>query len=154
MPALHPLGALLTATDGNVEAPHISAPHDLFLILRVHTLDCQRSAAVRALLGRGDLDLLVDVIGNGPVGMGTMGHPRLTPGTLGIRFRLPAGEGSSLPFRGTLRRFQILAQPLVLFLELLILFLEPLILFLKLLVLFGEMLGLFSGAATRISSST
>ena len=35
-----------------------------------------------------------------------------------MRFRLPAGERSGLPFSGTLRRFQILAQPLVLFLQL------------------------------------
>ena len=34
-----------------------------------------------------------------------------------MRFRLPAGERSSLPFSGTLRRFQILAQPLVVFFE-------------------------------------
>jgi hypothetical protein len=46
-----------------------------------------------------------------------------------MRFRLPAGERSSLPFRGTLRRFQILAQPLVLFLEPLILFAQSLVVF-------------------------
>ena len=99
----------------DVEAPHISAPHDLFLILRVHALDRQRSAAVRALLGRVDLDLLIYVIGDRPVMVRAMRRPRLTPGTLGIRFWLPAGEGSGLPFSGTLRCFQILAQPLVLF---------------------------------------
>jgi len=90
VPALHPLGALLTSADGDVEAPHISPPYDLFLILRVHPLDRQWPAAVRALFGRGYLDLLIYVIGNRPVGVGAMRRPRLTPRTLGIRFRLPA----------------------------------------------------------------
>ena len=71
-----------------------------------------------------------------------MRRPRLTPGRLGIRFRLPAGEGSGLALGGTLRRFQILAQPLVLFLQPLILLLQPLVLFFELLVLLPGLLSL------------
>jgi hypothetical protein len=84
VPALHPLRALLTSADRNVEAPHIRPPHNLLLILRVHALDRQRSAAVRALRGRVDLDFLIHVIGDRPVRVGTMCRPRLAPGTLGI----------------------------------------------------------------------
>jgi hypothetical protein len=69
---------------------------------------------------------------------------------LGIRFPLPAGERSGLPFSGTLRCFQILAQPLVLFAQplplipqALALFLEPLNLFLQMLILFFKPLVLF-----------
>jgi hypothetical protein len=50
-----------------------------------------------------------------------------------------------LTLGGTLRRFQILAQPLVLFLEPLLLFLKLLNLFLKPLVLFSELLVLLPG---------
>jgi hypothetical protein len=69
---------------------------------------------------------------------------------LGIGFWLPAGEGSGLALGRTLRRLQILAQPLVLFAkplpliaQALALFLEPLNLFLQLLILFFKPLFLF-----------
>ena len=142
VPALHPLGALLTSADGNVEAPYISPPYDLFLILCLNALHRQRSAAVRALLGRGYLNLLVYVIGDRPVMVGAMRRPGLTPRTLGIRFWLPAREGSGLPLTGTLCSFQILAQPLVLFAQPLVVFFEPLQFLLPVLGLFPGLVSL------------
>jgi hypothetical protein len=70
-----------------------------------------------------------------------------------MRFRLPAGERSSLPFSGTLRRFQILAQPLVLFLEPLILFAQSLVVFFEPLEFLLSVLSLFPGFVS-LSSRT
>jgi hypothetical protein len=60
--ALHPLPAMLTPADGNVEAPHPGAPHDLFLVLEIHPFDREWTPAAGALRRSVDLDLLVYMI--------------------------------------------------------------------------------------------
>jgi hypothetical protein len=101
MPALHPLLAMLTAADGNVEAPHPGAPHDLFLVLRFHPLDREWPPAVGALRRSIDLDLFVYMIRDRPLMVGAMGLTGLAPRRLGIVLRLAARERSGLAFGGT-----------------------------------------------------
>ena len=112
MAPLHSLVALRTPADRNVKAPHPRAAHNLFLVLRLHPLDCQRPTAGRALRGRRYGDLFVYMIRDRPPVVRAMGRARLTPGSLGLALGKTTGERSGLAPGGTLRGFQFLAQPL------------------------------------------
>ena len=126
---------------------------NLFLVLRLHPFDCQRPATGGALLGSRYMDLFVYMIRDGSLVMRTMGGAGLTSRTLGLTVRSSARERSGLASRGTLGGFQLLAQPLIFFLELLIFFLQPLILSACLVTFLPrttQLLHQFSDAADRI----
>src|SRR5712691_1817933 len=103
--ALYALLTLLTAADGNVEAPHPGAPHDLFLVLRFHPFDRERPSAIGALRRRLDLDLFVYMIRDRPLIVGAVGLTGLAPGSLGMVLRLAARERSGLALGSPLCRF-------------------------------------------------
>ena len=69
MTPLHSLVALRTPADRNLKAPHPGAAYNLFLVLRLYPLHCQRAAAGRALLRCQDEDLFVYMIRDGPLVM-------------------------------------------------------------------------------------
>src|SRR5271170_3786339 len=114
MPALHPLVALVTAADGNVEAPHPGARHDLFLILRFHALDRERPPAAGALRRCVDLDLFIYMIWDWPLMVDAMVLTGLAPWRFGMLLRRAARERRGLALGGSLCAFQFVAQPLIL----------------------------------------
>src|SRR5215467_373102 len=117
VPPLNAFGALGTPTDGNMEPSYPSAPQDLFLVLHLHPLHCQRSTAVRTLCGNRHLDLLVYVIGNGSAVVLAVGCSGLTPRALGVTLELAARKRSSLAPGGALGQFQVFTQSLIFFFD-------------------------------------
>jgi hypothetical protein len=95
--------------------------------LRLHPFDRQRPAAGRALRGHRYRDLFVYTIRDRPPVVRAMSRTRLTPGSFGLTLGKTTGERGGLASRGTLRGFQVLAQPLDFLLELPILFLQLLV---------------------------
>src|SRR5215467_4563296 len=114
---LYAFGALATPTDGNVEPSYPSAPQDFFLVLHLHPLHHQRSAAVWALPGNRHLNLLVYVIGNGSAVVLAVGCSGLTPWAFGVTFELATGKRSGLTPGGALGQFQVLTQLLIFFFD-------------------------------------
>src|SRR6516162_8151379 len=137
--------ALLTTTDGNIEASPEGLAHDFLLVLRFDPLDLQ-GASTLTLRRRWYRDDFVDFEGNGfavPLAVGGAG---LASWRLRIRFASAPGKrcrlslvGPASFFQLSLQLFVLLPQPfpflLQLFLSLLQLFLSLLQLFLALLPL-------------------
>src|SRR5215472_9949355 len=64
IPPLDPFAALLTTTDGNIEAPPEGLAHDFLLVLGLDPLYLQRAATL-TVRGWRYRDHLVDFLGNG-----------------------------------------------------------------------------------------
>ncbi len=142
VPALHPLLTLVTTADGNVEAPHPGAAHDLFLVLRFHPLEGEWPPAVGALRWSVDLDLFVYMLRDRPLMVGAMGLTGLAPRRFGIVLRLAARERSGLAFASTQRGFQFVAQSLILLPQALQFLVKSLLLPFYLLHLFAGLIAL------------
>jgi hypothetical protein len=117
MACLHPLAAVLTGADVDVEAAHNRFPNDFFLILGLLTLEFHAASAIRAALGKRNMDVLVDPRWNGPACVAAIPGSRFAPRRAGMGFRFSARKRRCLPLGGAQRRFQLLAQMLVFLLQ-------------------------------------
>src|SRR5437660_10419473 len=77
--------ALLTTTDGNIEASPEGLAHDFLLVLRFDPLDFQ-GASTRTVRGRGNGDHFVDFLGNGFAVPRAVADTGLAPRRLRILF--------------------------------------------------------------------
>ena len=113
IPPLHRFMALLTTTDGNIEASPDGLAHDFLLVLRFDPLDLQGAAAL-TVRGWRYRDHFVDFGRNGfavPLALGGTG---LASRRLRIRFAGAPRKRCGLSLIGPLRFFQLLLQLFVL----------------------------------------
>src|SRR5580693_3863729 len=125
---LYPFAALRTTADRYIKPPYPRAAHDLFLILWLDPLYRQCPAALRAFVGNRHGDLFVYAIRNGPTAVLAVLFPRLASWRLPWILSLPSRERRRLTLRSTLRRFQLLLQARVFFLQSYVLVLQTLLL--------------------------
>src|SRR6516225_2617360 len=105
--------ALLTTTDGNIEASPEGCAHDFLLVLRFDPLDLQRASTL-TLRRRWYRDDFVDFGGNGFAVPLTVGGTGLASGGLRILFAGAPRKRCGLSLVGPLRFFQLSLQLFVL----------------------------------------
>ena len=124
IPPLHPFVALLTTTNGDIEAPPDGLAYDFLLVLRLNPLDFEGTSTL-TLRGRRYGDHFVDFLGNSLAVPPAVGGPGLAPRSLRIQFACAARKRCGLSLVGPLRFLQSSLQSLVLFSQPVLLLPQP-----------------------------
>lgn len=117
MASLHLAATILAGADLDIEATHHGLPNDLFLILRLSPFEFHWAPTVRAAFRKRNWNLLVDPWRDWSTGVAAVARARFAPRAFGFGFGFPARERRCLPFGGSQRFFQLLAQALVFLLQ-------------------------------------
>jgi hypothetical protein len=113
MPALHASATAVAAPHMHVEPTDMRSHHgQIFLILARDARVDQGAAAVRARLGQGDVDALVDRRRCWSMGMAPMPSTRATAGLTGVPGGRALRERRRLPLARAARGVKRLGQPL------------------------------------------
>src|SRR5512132_2769242 len=129
MAGLDPAAARTAAADLELVAGHQRrGGRQVLDVLHRHPLQRQLTAAVGTARRQPHRNDLVDLLGDGPVGVATVGRTRLAARAPGMRRGVALGERSGLAFRRPTQRLDLAAQPLVDLLEPLTLGPQPLVL--------------------------
>src|SRR6266545_3429039 len=110
MPPLHPFSTLPTSADGNVKAPYPRPAHDLFLILRLDSLQRQGAGARRTLRRNRHWNLLIHTLWHRPTLMLSVAGARFAAWRLRMTLAQASRKRGRLPPGRPLCTLQLLLQ--------------------------------------------